>query len=113
MHPHLATCKSAVVSGVTQLLSSLSSESSLKLHPLHELLCAGQPWKWLNICVEAFQQAKQNLVQAPVLAHYDPQLPLIFSGDASAYGVGAVISHKLPDGSERLVAFCITDTVEK
>ena len=75
------------------------------LHPLHELLRAGQRWKWSDVCERAFQQAKQSLVHAPVLAHYDPQLPLILAGDASAYGMGAVISHKLPDGSERPVAF--------
>ena len=72
------------------------------LHPLHQLLHAGQPWRWSKSCKEAFQAAKKLLATAPVLAHYDPELPIVLAADASAYGIGAVISHKFPDGSERL-----------
>ena len=42
---------------------------------------------------------------APVLAHYNPSLPIRLAADASAYGIGAVISHVFEDGSERPVAF--------
>lgn len=37
--------------------------------------------------------------------HYNPELPLILACDASPVGVGAVISHEMPDGSEKPVAF--------
>ena len=37
--------------------------------------------------------------------HYDPKLPMKMAADASAYGIGAVISHVYSDGSERPVAF--------
>ena len=40
-----------------------------------------------------------------VLIHFDPSLPLRRAGDASSYGVGAVISHVCLDGSERPIAF--------
>ena len=40
-----------------------------------------------------------------MLVHYDPQLPLVLSCDASPYGIGAVLSHQMPDISDKPVAF--------
>ena len=54
---------------------------------------------------DAFKQLKQLIVSAPVLTHYDPKLPVVLDADASAYGIGAVISHIFPNGEERNIAF--------
>lgn len=40
-----------------------------------------------------------------VLCHYDAKLPLKLAADASPYGIGSVLSHMFPDGSERPIAF--------
>ena len=75
------------------------------LHPLNALLRADQKWIWNKECTEAFRLAKRHLTSAQLLTHYDPTLPLTLAADASAYGIGAVISHSYPDGSERPIAF--------
>jgi hypothetical protein len=49
-------------------------------------------------CEAAFQGIKDELVSAKVLIHYDPSLPLLLAIDASSIGMGAVLSHKMPDG---------------
>lgn len=74
------------------------------LAPLNELLRKDVKWKWDQRCQESFERAKQALTSNKVLMHYDPSLPICMA-DASAYGIGAVIAHVLPDGTEHLVAF--------
>ena len=75
------------------------------LSPLNRLLRHDIKWEWSAECEEAFQQAKQKLVSTPVLAHFDLNLPVRLAADASAYGIGAVISHEFPDGSEHPIAY--------
>ena len=75
------------------------------VHPLNQLLQKDAKWTWTPDCAEAFLAAKQALNSSKVLAHYDPSLPITLAGDASAYGIGSVISHVLPDGSEKPIAF--------
>jgi hypothetical protein len=70
--------------------------------PLNHLLKENPKWLWTEACTTAFQEVKQLLIQAPVLCHYDPALSMKLAGDASAYGMGGVISHVYPDGSELL-----------
>ena len=74
---------------------------STLVHPLNELLQENKRWQWSKHGGTAFAKAKQLLSEAPILAHFDPKLPLCLAGDASAYGVGAVLSHRYPNGEER------------
>ena len=75
------------------------------IHPLNKLLQTDRRWKWSEECAEAFRLAKKQLTSSQLLTHYDPSLPIQMAADASAYGVGAVISHTFPDGTEKPIAF--------
>ena len=73
--------------------------------PLYDLLQKNCPWIWTTACEEAFQESKKLLLESQWLVHYDPRKSLKLATDASAYGLGAVISHILEDGSERPIVF--------
>ena len=75
------------------------------LQLLHILLQTGKSWNCSKECSAAFSKAKSLLSSAPVLAHHDQSLKLCLAGDASAYGVGAVLSHVYPDGTERPIGY--------
>ena len=68
---------------------------------MNQLLCQQTKWKWSQECELSFQKLKDRLSSDQVLAHYDSTLPVCLACDASQYGVGAVISHLMPDGMER------------
>ena len=73
--------------------------------PLHDLLRKGVPWKWSQECDSVFWQVKKLLCEAPVLALFDMTQPIVVHCDASNYGVGAVLSHVMEDGTEKPVSY--------
>ena len=75
------------------------------LTPLYKLLRKGAPWKWGKEEKQAFQTSEDLLTSSSLLVHFDPQLNLILACDASAYGVGAVLAHKIPDGTEQPIGY--------
>ena len=75
------------------------------LRPLYDLLQSSKTWSWAKSQELEFRKAKELLSSAPILTHYDPEKPLVLSCDASPYGVGAVLSHRMEDQSEQLIAY--------
>ena len=80
--------------------------------PLSQLRCKDTPWKWSTECAVAFDRLKQMLADKTRLVHFDPEKPIVLATDTSSYGIGAVISHVLPDGSEEPIAFA-SNTLSK
>lgn len=82
------------------------------LRPLHELLIKPKAWKWSDKCEKAFGDVKCRLTQSEVLTQSNPKLPIQLTCDASAYSVEAVLSHMMPSGDERPIAF-VSRTLNK
>lgn len=75
------------------------------LSPLYKLLQKNISWVWNNECEIAFNKIKEILKSSQVLVHFDPDLELKLTVDASLEGVGAVLSHKFPNSEEKPIAF--------
>jgi hypothetical protein len=78
---------------------------STHLAPLYQLLRHNTKWKWSVAQEKAFQKSKELLVSSNLLIHFNSNLPLVLACDASQYGIGAVLAHRLPDGSERPIGY--------
>ncbi|XP_022779630.1 uncharacterized protein K02A2.6-like [Stylophora pistillata] len=91
--------------GMLNYYSKFIKDFSSKVQPLYQLLGNKTEWLWSKECEISFLRAKEVLSSEKVLVHYDPQKPLKLSVDASPYGIGAVLSHLMEDGSERPVGF--------
>ena len=72
---------------------------------LNELLKDKAKWQWGQKHRNAFDKVKEVLCSASVLVHYDPNLPIVVASDASPTGLGAVISHVLPNEEEKPIAY--------
>ena len=78
---------------------------SAVLKPLYELLQSCTSWHWGLSQQRAFEASKALLQSSKVLVHYNSRLPLVLRCDDSPYGIGAVLSHRKTDGSDRPIAF--------
>ena len=73
--------------------------------PLNQLLKKHTSWVWLPDFQKSFIELKEALTSAVVLTHFDSKLPIALACDASSIGIGAVIYHIYPDGTERPIAY--------
>ena len=62
-------------------------------------------WLWGPKQNAAFVRSKELLSSDKHLVHYQPDLPITLTCDASPRGVSPILSHILPDGCEKPIMF--------
>ena len=85
------------------------------LAPLYKLLRKDVHWQWTDVEEKAFQASKDLLTFDSLLVHFNPDLELVLMCDASSYGIGAVLTHRMLDGSERPIGYasCSLSSVQR
>ena len=91
--------------GLLTYYSRFLPNLSTTLAPLYKLLKHSVKWQWSDEQEKSFKESKQSLLSSQLLVHFDPSLNIRLACDASAYGIGAVLSHEMPDGSEKPIGF--------
>ena len=91
--------------GLVNYYSKFLPNLSTTLRPLYALLLKHRKWTWGAEQEKAFIAAKQALQHNSLLVHFDPKKQLVLACNASLYGIGAVLSHIMDDGTERTIAY--------
>ncbi|KAL3974523.1 interleukin 1 receptor-like 1 [Sarotherodon galilaeus] len=95
----------ALIVPVLKKLGCFLPDLSCMLAPLYGLLHKDSQLRWSQANEKAFRQVKELLQSAPLLVHFDPEKEVVLSCDASPYGIGAVLSHRMEDGEEKPVGY--------
>ena len=77
---------------------------SVLARPLYELTKANARFNWDEDCQCAWEDLRQRVITAPMLAHPDFDEPFILQTDWQPTGIGAVLA-QIQDGREHVIAY--------
>ncbi len=77
--------------GIVNYLAKFIPNMSTITKPIRELLKDDVEFQWGEAQEQAFQEVKDILTNAPVLAYYNVKKPVTVTCDASKYGLGAAL----------------------
>src|SRR5467141_3794496 len=68
--------------------------------PLIHLTCKDTPFSWGPDHMKGFGALKKAFTTAPILAHFNPDNPIVVETDASDYAIAGIISQISPDDGD-------------
>ena len=75
------------------------------IHPLSQLLKKDAAWIWRQEHQHAFEEIKESLSTAPLLALPNHDAPFHVVCDASDFAIGCALMQHDADGNERVVSY--------
>ena len=93
------------VMGLFQYYKSFVKDFAKIAAPLYNLLKKDQDFRWEDDAQKAFDQLKQKMIEAPILAHPNLDEPFILYTDASYTGLGFILIQKKVDGKEHPIRY--------
>lgn len=91
--------------GMTNYYARFVPHLSELCRPLNLLRRKDADFIWDREHEEAFGKIKEAMKSSRLLTHFNNTLPVFLATDASNYGLGAVVYHKLSDGSEKVIEY--------
>ncbi|XP_064101735.1 uncharacterized protein LOC135212224 [Macrobrachium nipponense] len=90
--------------GLVNQLAEFTPDIAAATQPLHPLMSPKRAFFWTSDHDEVFRRVKAALVSPPVLASFDPALPVVLQTDAShLYGIGYTLLQDHGNGRLRIV----------
>ena len=89
--------------GLLTYYSKFLHNFSSALSPLQIKVAAS--FHKLVLDFQVFEASKQLLTSVPLLVHFNPDLEITLSCDASPYGLVAILSHGMPNGTEKPIRY--------
>ncbi|UYV72237.1 hypothetical protein LAZ67_9002287, partial [Cordylochernes scorpioides] len=93
--------------GLTNFFRRFVKDFARKAEPLSRLTKKGLQFEWKEEQRRSFGGLRKDLVEYPVLAHYNPELKTEVHCDASAEGLAGMVLQMDEDGKWRLV-YCVS-----
>lgn len=90
--------------GTTSYYRRFVPHFSTIISPLSNLTKKNVSWSWSPECENSFRILKEHLVTAPILTCPDFKRTFYVQTDASAYGIGAVLTQHFDDG-EKVICY--------